>query len=277
MRRHAAAPSRVALVVSLAGANRAPADPPLDVPALLRRLLQQDPGRPRLTWYGADGERVELSAKVLDNWVAKTANLLVEELDAGPGTRVAILMPAHWRSACWMLATWSVGACVVVGASDHDVDVVVSSQPRWLHDPRPVLGAAARKALMVAVALPALATTFGAELPPGAIDAAVDVRSHGDVFLPLATPAPDDPALQVTGQAPIVHGELMMSALRSADEAKLSPHVRLLTGAGPDDAIAALLAPLARLGSVVLHHDLDALDPQERQRLQAQEGITDVR
>ena len=51
-----------------------------DVPALLQQLLA-DPGRPRLTWYGPDAERVELSGKVLLNWVAKTANLLTDELD----------------------------------------------------------------------------------------------------------------------------------------------------------------------------------------------------
>ncbi len=48
------------------------------VPAVLAAATASDPGRPRLTWYGADGERVELSARVLENWVAKTANLLVE-------------------------------------------------------------------------------------------------------------------------------------------------------------------------------------------------------
>ena len=40
--------------------------------------------RPAPPWYGDDGERVELSGPVLAQWVTKTANLLVEELDAGP-------------------------------------------------------------------------------------------------------------------------------------------------------------------------------------------------
>jgi uncharacterized protein (TIGR03089 family) len=237
-------------------------------------LLEHDPGRPRLTWYGPDDERVELSAKVLDNWVAKTANLLVEELDAGPGSRIAIALPPHWRSACWVLAVWSVGACAVIGRSDRRLDVLVSSQARWLLHPQPLVGDGARTAAMVAVALPALATSFGPDLPPSAIDAAVDVRSQGDVFLPFVLPAPGDPALQVGDGEPVTHDQLLPSALRSAQDAGMPPQVRLLTRAGPDQAITGLLAPLVQLGSVVMHHDLDGLDPQARQRLRIQEGVT---
>src|SRR5918911_3935983 len=86
---------------------------PRSVPELLQALVVADPGRPRVTWYGADGERVELSARTLENWVAKSANLLMEEFDAGPGTRVGVRLPGHWRTATWLLATWTVGACVV--------------------------------------------------------------------------------------------------------------------------------------------------------------------
>ena len=116
-----------------------------DFPGLLDRFLAE-PGRPRVTWYGPDDERVELSGKTLFNWIAKTANLLVEELDAEPGTSVGIDLPAHWRSVTWVLATWAAGAHVVV-SPEKPVDVLVTSRPRE--------GAADR---VVAVALPALAT-----------------------------------------------------------------------------------------------------------------------
>jgi uncharacterized protein (TIGR03089 family) len=261
-------------VVSLAGSARPPSDAPQDVPALLRRLLDDDPGRPRLTWYGPDGERVELSAKVLDNWVAKTANLLVDELDAGPGSRVAILLPPHWRTVCWLLATWSVGACAVVGGSDQPVDVLVSSNPGQLRDPGPMFGPDTRRAVKVAVALPALATGFGPDLPLGAVDAAGEVRAQGDVFVPFVRPVAGDPALDVAGQASITHGRLLADSRRTADDAGLPARVRLLSGAGPDRAVAELLAPLVRLGSVVLHHDLDDLDPQALQHLRTQEAVT---
>src|SRR5262249_8331331 len=57
---------------------------------LLAQALARDPGRPLLTYYDdATGERAELSATTLANWVAKTANLLQDELALSPGDRVA--------------------------------------------------------------------------------------------------------------------------------------------------------------------------------------------
>ena len=64
--------------------------------ALLDPLLKADPMGPRITYYDdATGERIELSTATLANWAAKTANLLRDELGAGPGTRVAVLLPPH--------------------------------------------------------------------------------------------------------------------------------------------------------------------------------------
>ena len=243
---------------------------PGDVTGVLRALLDDDPGGPRLTWYGPGGERVELSSRVLDNWVAKTANLLTVEFDAGPATRVAIALPAHWRTATWLLATWSTGACAVPvpvgGPVPPDVDVLVACDPR-------VLGEAPEGALPIGVALGALATSFGPGLPDGAVDAAVDVRSHGDVFLPFVTPGTDDPALDDGGNL-LTHGDLIPAARRAADETGLPPRARLLAGGGPGAAVTELLAPLARLGSVVLIHDLDRADPSALARLRAQENVT---
>jgi uncharacterized protein (TIGR03089 family) len=66
--------------------------------------------RPLLTWYhGAAGQRVELSAKTFENWVAKTANLLVEELGLEVGDRVALLLPSHWLAPTVLVACWRAG------------------------------------------------------------------------------------------------------------------------------------------------------------------------
>src|SRR6187549_3516723 len=93
--------------------------PPASPAALLRRLVAADPGRPRITVYddtesATRGERVELSARVLANWVAKAANLLQDDLDLGPGAVVVLDLPPHWRTLYWALAVWSVGGCVEV-------------------------------------------------------------------------------------------------------------------------------------------------------------------
>src|SRR5947209_390883 len=126
----------------------------------MRHLVAADPGRPRLTWYGPDGERVELSARTLDNWVAKSANLLVEEFDAGPGVLVDVRLPPHWRTVTWLLATWVTGACAAAPDDpSHGADAIVTA------DPAAALAEGLEPASLVAVALAALATSFGPGLP----------------------------------------------------------------------------------------------------------------
>src|SRR5690606_236316 len=76
--------------------------------SLLAAALDANPSRPLFTFYDdATGERVELSVASFENWVAKTANLLRNGLDAQPGERIAVRLPAHWQGAVWMLAAWS--------------------------------------------------------------------------------------------------------------------------------------------------------------------------
>jgi uncharacterized protein (TIGR03089 family) len=242
------------------------------VPELLRALLAADPGRPRITWYGTDGERVELSARTLENWVAKTANLLAEEFDAGPGIVVEVRLPAHWRTVTWLLATWMTGACAEVthdpaaGLIDRPRDVVVTA------DPVAAVAAGVEPAVLVGVALPALATGFGPDLPAGALDGAAEVRLRGDVFVPLVPPAPGDPALVVADRAPVTHEDLLPAAAEAGAAAGLPPRVRLLSSAGPDAAVEELLAPLLLDGSVVLH--VPGLDADELARIAEQEQVT---
>lgn len=260
--------------------------PPLppDVPGLLRTLLAE-PGRPRVTWYGPDGERVELSSKVLDNWVAKSANLLVDELDAGPGSAVLVDLPAHWRTMTWFLAIWATGAAAVLPGPSSGGPPAVPTLPAALHPdavvtPRPQHwdGAAAgpfAAATLLAVTLPALATRFPGPLPDGAVDAATEIRGHGDVFLPVVRPAPGDPAL-VTADGVVTHGALLPAAARAASASGLPGGVRLLAGSGPGRVLDSWLAALVSGGSLVLHHDLPGLDDAARERLIAQEGVTAV-
>ncbi len=203
-----------------------------DVPGLLDGLCASDPGRPRVTWYG-DGERVELSARVLANWVVKTANLLTDALDAGPGTTVRLDLPPHWRTLVWRLAVPAVGAHVHAGdglpdAGSEGADVVVSTAP-----PADVV-----------VTLAALARS-GGTLPPGTLDYNAEVGGQPDELLGLEAPAPLPPPGRTW-----------------------PPGTRLLT-VGPDPA--ALVDVLRSDGSVVLlghasptGDDLDALAAQER-------------
>jgi uncharacterized protein (TIGR03089 family) len=80
---------------------------------LLADALRRDGARPFLTAYDdASGERVELSVATTANWVAKTANFLVDEIGIEPGDTVGVLLPLHWQTAIVLLAGWSAGAVV---------------------------------------------------------------------------------------------------------------------------------------------------------------------
>ena len=88
----------------------------------LDQLLRSaaDPSQPLVTYYDmATGERVELSTTTTANWVAKTSNFLVDDLDAAPGTRIRIGLPSHWLTTVWILSAWNVGAAVVDRRRGH--------------------------------------------------------------------------------------------------------------------------------------------------------------
>lgn len=242
--------------------------PAASVADVLSALLSE-PGRPRLTWYGPAGERIELSGAVLDNWVSKTTNLLVEELDAGPGTRVLLDLPPHWRTVVWALAAWRVGATVATDAhaAAGTADVVVSDRPGTIALPR---GAG-----VVAVALPALARRFDGDLPAGALDAAQSVMTYGDVvgWAPAVEPA--EPALEVGG-TPVPHAGLVAAATGAAPVPAGSR--ALLPVADERGATASVLLTtlgvLAGGGSVVLLRP-EAGDAANRaERVAASERVT---
>ncbi|WP_136519428.1 TIGR03089 family protein [Cellulomonas telluris] len=236
-----------------------------DVPALLAGLLRE-PGRPRVTWYGPDHERVELSGAVLVNWAVKTTNLLVEELDAGPGTRVLLDLPPHWRALTWALGVWRAGACVVRAgtggepADGRPVDVVVTSRPEE-HG---------TGATVVAVALAALARSWPGPLPRGAVDAAAAVMTYPDAL--GWVPAADPSAPAVAGGPDVPHGELLPTALVAAPPAG----ARTLQDARALDAVDLALSAAATWavdGSFVLV-DGDALEGAALARVRAGERVT---
>jgi uncharacterized protein (TIGR03089 family) len=197
----------------------------------LDRLLDglPDPARPFVTYYDhATGERVELSGVTTANWVAKTSNFLVEDLDAGPGTRVRVGLPSHWLRLVWLLSCWTVGAAVV----DEAADVGVSGPELVADEPH-----------RVAASLRPLGARF-AEPPQGFLDLGAEVPPHGDVFVALDPPTEQTVAVDLDGEE-LSHGELMASTAPS-DE-------RLLLEPGPVRRdVDLLVAAAAGGGSLVL-------------------------
>lgn len=209
-----------------------------------------------MTFYDdATGERVELSVATFANWVAKTANLLQGDLAAQPGDRLALLLPAHWQSAVWLLACASVGVVADVGGDPAAADIVVSG-PDSLDKARACSGE------RVALALRPLGGRFP-QPPEGFADYAVEVPGQGDRFAPFAPVDPEEPALVVAG-AELTGAEVVEKARADATDLGLTgPGSRLLSGLPYDTwrgLSAGLYAPLATGGSVVLCRHLDGLD-----------------
>ncbi len=182
---------------------------------LLASALRSDPSGPFLTFYDdATGERIELSLTSLENWVAKTANLLVDELDLEPGEPVAVDLPPHWQSAVVVLAVGVAGGRL--GPSGR---IAFYAEGGPVPEAEEVVGLGLRP------------LGGGLRTPvPGVLDYAREVPSYGDHFAAVepadvgdVTPVPDrlltrtlDPLLGVLAGA----GSLVLC--RNPDPAKLA-------------------------------------------------------
>ena len=220
--------------------------------ALLGPLLDRDPMGPRITYYDdASGERIELSTVTLANWAAKTANLLRDEFGAGPGSRVAVLLPAHWQTAAVLLGVWWIGAEVVLSGA---ADVALCTRDRL--DEADSSGAAEVAVLSL--------DPFGKpaeDLPIGVTDYATAVRVHGDQIVPERAPGP-----ALDGQSV---DDVLASARRRAESLGLSDSERVMALVGlPAEDLLAVLASGASLIQVV------NADPAVLQRRRATEKVT---
>ena len=227
-------------------------------------MLRADPVGPRITYYDdATGERIELSAVTLANWAAKTGNLLRDELGAGPASRIAILLPAHWQTAAVLFGVWWIGAEAVLGRA----------QPRPISRCAPPNGWT-RPTTVVApggeVAVLSL-DPFGRpapDLPIGVTDYATAVRVHGDQIVPERHPGPALAGRSVD--------EVLADCENSAAARGLTSNDRVLSSAswtGPGELVDGLLAIMAVGASLV---QVANPDPAALQRRIETEKVTRV-
>lgn len=228
--------------------------------AILDPLLRADPVGPRITYYDdATGGRIELSAVTLANWAAKTANLLRDELGAGPGSRVGVLLPAHWQTAAVLFGVWWIGAEAVL---DGPADIALCTLDRLDEADAAVAGGE--------VAVLSL-DPFGRpvpELPIGVTDYATAVRVHGDQIVPEPRPGP-----ALAGQSV---GQLVAACVQSAAMQGLTSSDRVLSTATwerPEKLLDGLLAVLSVGGSLV---QVANPDPAALQRRVEMEKVTKV-
>ena len=206
--------------------------------AILDPMLRADPVGPRITYYDdATGERIELSAATLANWAAKTGNLLRDELGAGPASRVAVLLPAHWQTAAVLFGVWWIGAEAVLDSAEADIALCTGERI----DDADSTGAGEVAVLSLdAFGRPAT------DLPVGITDYATAVRVHGDQIVAERHPGPALAGRSVD--------QVLAACEKSATARGLTATDRVLSTASwdtPDAVIEGLLTVLAVGGSLV--------------------------
>lgn len=206
-------------------------------------MLRSDSAKPRITTYDdtngpTRGERIELSARVLGNWVNKAANALQDEFDIAPGSVVRLDLPPHWRTAYWALATWSAGATVTLDDTHVNTDLLVTTDPE---------AARASDSPAVLVTLAGLARAAATPVPQGVMDEAKELSTHGDQFTAYDEPEDSDTALVSSGER-TAYADVVTSGVPQANPAER----RHLAMTDTADFLRACLALWAADGSVVL-------------------------
>lgn len=159
----------------------------------LRRRTGAAGGDPLITYYDlSTGERTELSATTVSNWVDKTCHLLTDEYGLDLGDIVLLDLarthPGHWITACLELACWRLGTTVAVDDAAGSRLVVAG----------PVYGpaveiAASQAADLLACSLHPLGLPFSERVPDGVADYSLEVRGQADQFVAVPVPG-DEPA-----------------------------------------------------------------------------------
>ena len=230
--------------------------------AILDPMLRADPVGPRITYYDdATGERIELSAVTLANWAAKTGNLLRDELDAGPASRIAILLPAHWQTAAVLFGVWWIGAEAVLAGEAADLALCTAER---LDEADSAVQPGGEVAVLSL-------DPFGRpapDLPIGVTDYATAVRVHGDQIVRERHPGPALAGRSVD--------EILADCENSAAAGGLTSKDRVLSSASwrePGELVDALLAIMAAGASLV---QVSNPDPSALQRRIETEKVTRV-
>ncbi|WP_432831571.1 TIGR03089 family protein [Dactylosporangium sp. CA-092794] len=181
------------------------------VPSLFAAIVGKDPSLPFLTFYDdATGERTELSAATMANWVSKTANLLVDGCGLGPGDVAAVRLPAHWQTAAILLGAWTAGLRAdYVSATAAGADVEFASlEAAGSGAPGP--------ADRYVLGLAPMGLPMRGGVPAGWADYVAEVRQYGDYF--PGAPATGTEELAERGRAlGLPGGRLLIDAAAHPD------------------------------------------------------------
>ena len=209
------------------------------VPAAFAAAIA-DPVRPLLTWYDdASGERTELSGATLNNWVAKTANLLGDGCGLGTGDVAAVRTPPHWQTAAIYLGVWTAGLAVTHSASS-------SPDAAFL---MPDADAVAPDSF--AVGLHPLALPVR-DLRAGVADWVSSARVHGDFFTGPSVAPSADALVDLPGGGSVTQSDLVERAAQRASALGLTAGSRVLISiADHPQPLDWLVAPIVAGCSIV--------------------------
>ncbi|WP_341718639.1 TIGR03089 family protein [Micromonospora sp. FIMYZ51] len=221
------------------------------------------------------GQRQQLTAAELGDWSARAAGLLRDGCGLIPGSRVAVLLPPHPRTAAVLLGAWSVGLevsfrprataglPVLEPGGERPYDAVLVTPERlddWLED----VPDGVHRYLVGTGPEPLT------EVPAGWLDWSSELLRHGGF------PA-DRPLLHATDSATpdgTSYAEWGQLAQAVAEQLDLRAGDRLLVDvAEHDHPLKWLLAPLAAGASVVLCTNLD---PAHRDTVATAEQVTRI-
>lgn len=236
--------------------------PSLSLPQFLETLKKHQ--SPSLIWYSAPGERVELSGRVFDNWVSKTANFLVEELDVEVDDAVVLPRQLHWRTLAIAVASMRVGAVIREQAED--------ARASFAFTPQDIEDADAEYAVLVEQS--ALGMRFMGKVPDSldAVDYAFEVRSFADVYMGFNQPDAITPAFES-----VSHGELLQNAHDLAQKLTqtLPTEIHAVQVSGdltrPSTLTQFLAAQIAGLAVVVLDPEIDFTSDNRLEKIFADE------
>jgi len=183
---------------------------------------------------------------------------------AGPASRVAILLPAHWQTAAVLFGVWWIGAEAVLGAGPADLALCTAER---LDEADSLLSMTALGGEVAVLSL----DPFGRpvpDLPIGVTDYATAVRVHGDQIVPEASPGPALAGRSVD--------EILADCESSSAARELTSTDRVLSSASwtePRELVDGLLSILAVGASLV---QVANPDPSVLQRRIETEKVTRV-
>lgn len=235
-----------------------------DVASAWQRLLAAKAAQPFLTYHDdATGERVELSYATFGNWLAKTANLVQDDLLAGPGDRIVVSARPHWLTAVWLVAPLLAGAVVDPWGEAKSAHTAIAGP-----DEEALAVARECPGERLALSLLPLGRPFDV-VPDGFRDYSAEVRAFGDRFASFNAPRPDMDAVVLDGDT-VTHGELIERAAGREGTGRVLVDVRQDRFTG-DDLLSWLFGPLLAGAAIVL---VRGAGPERLERIAEMERVT---